>query len=179
MDNLSEHEDANGRGEVGEAATEQAPPERALPEAIEPGLGWEDRPVLCVGGRGSLDDVAAAILAQLLEQCGIGTRVASHEAITTGAYTNLDMAGVQVVCLSYMNPDSIAHARYAVRRLRRRTSGPIAVGFWSLDPDDPKCPDLVTATRSDLSATLLGGMTEEILSLVPMVGASGEAAVMR
>ena len=178
VDNLSEHEDANGRGEVGEAAAEQALPERALPEAIEPGLGWEDRPVLCAGGRGNLDDVAAAILAQLLERCGIDTRVASYEAITTGAYANLDMTGVQVVCLSYMNPDSIAHARYAVRRLRRRTSVPIAVGFWSLDPEDPKCPDLVTATRSDLSATSLGGAIEEILRLVPMAGASGEAAVM-
>ena len=171
VDNLSEHEDANGQEEVGEG--EQAPPERALPEAIKPGLGWEDRPVLCAGGRGNLDDVAAAILAQLLERCGIGTRVASYEAITTGAYANLDMTGVQVVCLSYMNPDSIAHARYAVRRLRRRTSVPIAVGFWSLDPEDPKCPDLVTATRSDLSATSLGGAIEEILGLVPMAGASG------
>ena len=146
VDNLSEHEDTNGREEVGEAGAEQALPERALPETIEPGVGWEDRPVLCAGGRGNLDDVAAAILAQLLERCGIGTRVAPYEAITTGAYANLDMTGVEVVCLSYMNPDSIAHARYAVRRLRRRTSVPIVVGFWSVDPADPKGPDLVTAT---------------------------------
>ena len=86
------------------------------------------------------------------------------------------MSGVQVVCLSYMNPDSIAHARYAVRRLRRRTGVPIVVGFWSLDPADPKEPDLVTATRADLSATSLGEAIEEILELsAHSSGTSGTA----
>jgi predicted PurR-regulated permease PerM len=177
VDNLSDHEDTNGREEVGEVGAEQALPERALPETIEPGVGWRDRPVLCGGGRGNLDDVAAAILAQLLERCGIGTRVAPHEAITTGAYANLDMTGVEVVCLSYMNPDSIAHARYAVRRLRRRTSVPIVLGFWSVDPADPKRPDLVTATKSDISVTSLGGAIEEIVGLALTRAASADTAV--
>ena len=125
---------------------------------------------MCAGGRGNLDDVAAAILAQLLERCGVGARVASFQAIATGAYASLDMEGVGVICLSYMDPDSIAHARYAVRRLRRRTSVPIVVGFWSVDPADAKAPDLVTATRSDLSATSLGEAIEEIVTLVPGSG---------
>ena len=179
VDNLSEHEDTNGREDVGEAGAEQALPERALPEAIEPGVGWNDRPVLCAGGRGNLDDVAAAILAQLLERCGIGTRVASYEAITTGAYANLDMTGVEVVCLSFMNPDLIAHARYAVRRLRRRTSVPIVVGFWSVDPADPKGPDLVTAIRSDISATSLGGAIEEIVNLALTRAAPLDTAIAK
>ena len=118
---------------------------------------------MCAGGRGNLDDVAAAILAQLLERCGIGTRVASFQAIATGTYASLDMSGIQVVCLSYMNPNSIAHARYAVRRLRRRTNVPIVVGFWSVDPADPKAPDLVAATRSNLAATSLSDAIEELL----------------
>ena len=84
---------------------------------------------------------------------------------------------MRVVCLSYMNPDSIAHARYAVRRLRRRTSVPIVVGFWSVDPADAKAPDLVTATRSDLSATSLGEAIEEIVKLVPEAAAPSATAV--
>jgi hypothetical protein len=127
---------------------------------------------LCAGGRGNLDDVAAAILAQLLERCGIGSRVASSEAIATATYANLDMGGVQVVCLSYLNADSIAHARYAIRRLRRRTGVPIAVGFWSMDPNDPRCPDLITATRSDMAATSLGASLAEIIDLVPVASAA-------
>ena len=132
--------------------------------------------MLCAGGRSNLDDVAAAILAQLLERRGLGTIVASFQAIATGTYASLDLDGVQVVCLSYMNPDSIAHARYAVRRLRRRTSVPIVVGFWSVDPADLKAPDLVTATRSDLSATSLGEAIEEIVKLAPVAAASNNPA---
>ncbi len=167
VDNLSEHEDAIGQDEAPESGDEQGPPEPGLPEKIEPGVDWQDRPVLCAGGRGNLDDVAAAILAQLFERRGLGTRVASYQALETGTYSSLDLDGVQVICLSYMNPDSIAHARYAVRRLRRRTNVPIVVGFWCVDPADPGAADLVTATRSDLSATSLVEAIEEIVKLVP------------
>ena len=116
VDNLSEHEEANGESDAEPVLS--AP---ALPMEIQPGPGWQDRPILCAGGRGNLDDVAAAILAQLLERHGLGTRLVSFKAIATGTYAGLDLDGVQVVCLSYMNPDSLARARYTIRRLRRRT----------------------------------------------------------
>ena len=175
VDNLSEHDDANGQ-EVEETDEQPTAPERTLPVTIEPGSDWQDRPILCAGGRGNLDDVAAAILAQLLERCGIGARVASFQAIATETYATLDMSGVQVVCLSYMNPNSIAHARYTVRRLRRRTRVPVVVGFWSRNPADPKDVDLVTATRADLSATSLREAIEDILELsADSSGTSGTA----
>ena len=65
------------------------------------------------------------------------------------------MTGVQVVCLSYLNPDSAAHARFAVRRLRRRTDVPIFVGFWTTDPDDVDTAGLAGAVRADLCVTSL------------------------
>ena len=163
VDNLSEQEDVTPP----EDAPEQEGPQKPdLPAKIVPGPNWQDRPVLCAGGRGNLDDVAAAILAQLLERSGIGTRVASFQAIGTGTYASLDLEGVQLICLSYMNPASLAHARYAVRRLRRRTSVPILVGFWSPHPDETGSPDLVAATRSDLSATSLREAIGEIARLI-------------
>ena len=179
VDNLSEHEDDNGEEEVDGSGKEQTLPERALPAKIEPGLEWQDRPILCAGGRGNLDDVAAAILAQLLGRCGIGTRVASYQAIATGTYATLDMSGVQIVCLSYMNPDSIAHARFAARRLRRRTEVPIVVGFWSVDSADPNGRDLVTASRADLCATSLKEAIEDIVKLVPVAGAWNKTAIAK
>jgi predicted PurR-regulated permease PerM len=179
VDNLSEHEDVHEEGAADDPVDQKLLSERALPVAIEPGSNWQDRPILCAGGRGNLDDVAAAILAQLLERCGIGARVASFEAVATATYANLDLGGVQMVCLSYLNPDSIAHARYAIRRLRRRTEVPIAVGFWSMDPKDPRCPDLVTATRSEMAATSLGDALAEIVDLVPVTDASINRAVGR
>ena len=104
VDNLSEHEDADATEatETGEGQLSRTEPALAL-NVVPP--TWQDRRVLCVGGRGNLDDVAAAILAQLLERRGIGTRVASFQAIATGTYASLDLSGIEVVCLSYMNPD--------------------------------------------------------------------------
>ena len=164
VDNLSEQEDVTPPEDAAESR--KVPQKPDLPAKIVPGPNWQDRPVLCAGGRGNLDDVAAAILAQLLERSGIGTRVASFQAIGTGTYGSLDLEGVQLICLSYMNPASLAHARYAVRRLRRRTSVPILVGFWSSHPDETDSPDLVAATRSDLSATSLREAIGEIAKLV-------------
>ena len=177
VDNLSEHEDANGQEEVDEFGEDQAQRELALPGKIESGVDWQDRPVLCAGGRGNLDDVAAAILAQLLERRGIGTRVSSHQEISTGAYAGLDLDGVKLIYLAYMNPHSIAHARYAVRRLRRRTDVPIGVGFWSLDPAASDSPDLISATRSDLSATSLEEAIEEIVKCAPTLAELTDATL--
>jgi hypothetical protein len=177
VDNLSEHEDTNVQEDMDASEGQQSQTEHALFfEKLDPAS--QDRQVLCAGGRGNLDDVAAEILAQLLERRGIGTRVASFQAIATGTYASLDISGVEVVCLSYMSPDSIAHARYSVRRLRRRAGVPIVVGFWSVDPADPKGPDLVTATRSDLSATSLGEAIEEIVKLALIPAAPQDAAVV-
>ena len=135
VDNLSEHEDLSDERGADELVEQELPSERPLPAVIEPGSDWQDRPILCAGGRGNLDDVAAAILAQLLERCGIGSRVASYEAIATATYTSLDMGGVQVVCLSYLNPELDRACTLCVRRLRRRSGVPIAVGFWSHRPE--------------------------------------------
>ena len=97
VDNLSEHEDVDGERGKRQSSEEQPPPEHILPSIIGAGPDWQDRPILCAGGRGNLDDVAAAILVQLLERCGIGSRVASYEAVATASYASLDMSGVQVV----------------------------------------------------------------------------------
>jgi hypothetical protein len=106
--------------------------------------------------------VAATILAQLLQRSGIASRLVSYQAIGSSAYGSLDLDGVGLICLSYMNPSSLAHARYAIRRLRRLTHVPILVGIWSPDAAALKSPDVIAATRSDLSATSLQQAIEEI-----------------
>lgn len=177
VDNLSEHKDTSSDEELSETRGECALSVDDLLPRSEPGIDWLDRPVMCVGGRGNLDNVAAAIVAQLLERRGLSTRVVPFESITTGTYASLDLRGVQVICLSYMNPDSIAHARYTVRRLRRRTNVPIIVGFWSVDPAHPNAPDLVNATRANLSATSLAEAIAEIMELVPVAAATEQSAI--
>src|SRR3546814_2744585 len=87
------------------------------PERLPP--DWRDRPVLCAGGRGNLDDAASAILGQLLERCGVGSRLVSFDANAFSTYAGLDLRGVRVICLSYMNAGSLAHDRDLPRPAHR------------------------------------------------------------
>ncbi len=92
--------------------------------------------VLCIAGRGPLDEEASAMLAQLLEKRGLESAAVPHSATTRAAIGGLDARAVAMVCISYValtgNP---SHLRYLMRRLRARLARdvPVLVGFW---PDE-------------------------------------------
>jgi hypothetical protein len=66
VDNLADHVSwhAPKEGETGGLVT----PPVFTPEELAP--AWQGTPVLCVAGRGSLDEASAAMLAQLLQNMG-------------------------------------------------------------------------------------------------------------
>ncbi|HEY8383281.1 MAG TPA: AI-2E family transporter [Microvirga sp.] len=109
-----------------------AVPEGLPPETLVPPAWHEDGAVLCLAGRGSLDEAAATMLAQLLRKHGLGTRVVPHDAVSRSAIMGLDVTGVRMVCISYLEiSGSPAHLRYLLRRLRNRLpEAPILVGLW-------------------------------------------------
>ena len=92
-------------------------------------------PVLCVAGKGPLDEAASAMLAQLLGKHGLGTRVEAYGAASRQAVGQLDVSGVAMVCISYLEiSGSPSGLHYLVRRLRARLpEAKILVGLW---PDD-------------------------------------------
>jgi hypothetical protein len=122
--------------------------------------------VLCVAGRGSLDEAAAAMLAQLLEKHGIGARVVPSEAVSVANLPRLDVTGVQMACLSCLEPSSITNARYLVRRLRRRLpQAKIVDGFWTLTAQEAEeRDDALAATRADLVVTSLRQAVEQVVN---------------
>ncbi|GJE80682.1 AI-2E family transporter [Methylorubrum thiocyanatum] len=110
-----------------EAVPGQAPPvEQRAPT-------WQgDTPVLCIAGRGPLDEAASTILAQLLRKHGLGARVVPYETVSRGRIRDLDLSGVAMICISYLDiSGSPAHLRYLLERLHQRAPGiPILVGLW-------------------------------------------------
>ena len=92
-------------------------------------------PVLCVAGRGPLDEAVAAMLCQLLSKHGIGARVAPYEAATRGNINLLQTDDVALVCVSYLDVGGkSAHLRYLLQRLRQRMPlTPFVVGLWPSD----------------------------------------------
>jgi hypothetical protein len=112
--------------------------------------------VLCVAGRGSLDEASAAMLAQLLQKHGIGARVAPSASVSPPNLFALDASGVQMAYLCYLEPGSFTNPHYLVRRLRRKLpKATIVDGFWTLEADEADQRNALAKTGADLIATFL------------------------
>jgi predicted PurR-regulated permease PerM len=163
IDDLSDHDDALAPTLEEAAAEPAALPSVPSPEKLAP--GWRETAVLCIAGRGSLDEASAAMLAQLLEKRGIGARIVPSEAVSVANLFRLDVTGVQIACLCYLAPGSFSNARYLVRRLRRRLpEAKIVAGFWTLTAQEAEERDALAATRADCVVTSLRQAVEQVVN---------------
>jgi len=112
--------------------------------------------VMCVGGRGPLDDAAATMLARLLNLRELPTEVVTSAAVSAANIVSLDAADIKLAFLSYLEPGGFTHARYLVRRLRRKLpSARIFVGFWTLSEEEAKNRNALQETGADGIVTSL------------------------
>ncbi len=109
-------------------------PDGAAPAGVDLPPAWRgEAPILCLSGRGPLDEAASAMLAQLLGKHGMGARLTPYEAASRERVDMLDVDGVAMVCISYLDiAGTPAHLRYLMQRLRRKLprGTPILVGLW-------------------------------------------------
>ena len=120
--------------------------------------------ILCIGPRNGLDEAAAAMLARLLRQGGLGATTLSRNAVTVRNLARLERQGVALICLSYVNPAATQHAHRLTRRLRQHF-GPevrIMVGLWAARPAAEAREELLQAVGADLLATSLGQAVRQI-----------------
>ncbi|GGG32014.1 ABC transporter permease [Caldovatus sediminis] len=115
--------------------------------------------VLCIAGRGRLDDLPAGMLAQLLGMHGIGARAEPNAVLRAADAGGLDPRRVRLCVLSVLERgSSVASIRYFLRRVRRRLPGvPVVLGLWHAAPGSPT----LTALRAEASAE---GEREEVLA---------------
>jgi predicted PurR-regulated permease PerM len=152
IDNLSDHDHLPP---AGSSASDGAVPTPVF-SAEELAPSWQGTPVLCVAGRGSLDEASAAMLAQLLQKHGIGARVAPSASVSAPNLFALDATGVQMAYLCYLEPGSFTNPHYLVRRLRRKLpKATIVDGFWTLKADEADQRNALAKTGADLIATFL------------------------
>ncbi len=73
------------------------------------------------------------MLVQLLGKHGLSGRLVGYEAVSRDNVERLDVEGVAMACVSYLDiSGSPAHLRYLMQRLRQRLpqGAPILVGLW-------------------------------------------------
>src|SRR3984885_4719412 len=124
IDDLATHTDVDNastgsaEGESPLAQLERAEAkveEQELPERWRSG-----NPVLCIPGPSLLDEALAAIVTHLLEHRGIGARAEQVDALSISRILSWDTAGVELVCLCFLEAVTAAQIRYAIRRIHRR-----------------------------------------------------------
>lgn len=156
-----------------EAVPGQAPPREALPEA------WRgEAPVLCVAGRGPLDEASSAMLAQLLRKHGLGARVTPYQAVSRESIRDLDLTGVAMICISYLDiSGNPAHLRYLLERLKRRAPGvPVLVGLWPVGEKVLTDAALGRAVGADVYVSSLRDGVEACLRAAQATPGLGAAA---
>lgn len=150
--------------------------ERALPKHTPPSEAaladeelspqWKtESAVLCLAGRGPLDEAASATLAQLLRKHGFGAEIVPYEAASRGNIGRLNVAATAMVCISYLEiSGSPSHLRYLIRRIRDRLPGrPILVGLWPADDAVLKEQRVQNAIGADEYTTSLRAAVETCL----------------
>lgn len=143
-----------------------APAPAPAPPSPEPTIptGWSTGPaILCIAGRGALDEPATAMLTQLLARQQFGSRAVSHAEVTRDAIAGLDVSGAKAACVAYLDVSaSKAQLRYLIRRLRQKLprGTPIIVGLWPVE--DAALHD--QATRAMIGADHYVSSFEDVLT---------------
>jgi predicted PurR-regulated permease PerM len=166
LDDVESHDDASSAAEA--AGSPPLPPQAS--GASLPGT------VLCLSGRGALDDVVAQLLARRLLGQGVSARAEPFEAASRQEIAMLDVRCVGIVCICALEASgSPAHLRYLVRRLRRLTPDtPVMLALLDSDGADPG-DRFRSAVSADLVVTSLqAALSACLAAVVPMAGDRGD-----
>ncbi|RCW80334.1 AI-2E family transporter [Phyllobacterium bourgognense] len=160
VENLSEYHDVEDE-EVKEAEAEAKGKKAGADEKkskIE-----KSKTIVSAGGRGDLDDAAAVVLGDILERKDFDIRDISHDELEAVNIGKLDLSNVSTICISYLNTSSVAHARYLVRRIRRRNARiQIVIGFWAENADDIDGEKIVGSTRNCFFVSSIEAMIQQV-----------------
>ena len=112
----------------------------------------EDVRTACVSGRGPFDDAVSTMLAQLLKQRDVASRIIGNAMVSREGIAQLELGGIDVIAISYLElAGSPAELRYLIRRLRQKAPGArIVVGLWPEGEAALSDADIQRAIGADL-----------------------------
>ncbi len=155
---------SGGAGRGGSAGQGVAP--QPAPHAVAPAWAAEGG-VLCIPGRGQLDDLAATMAAQVLRQHGFGARVEPNASLGAGAAQARGPGAARLCCLSVLEEGSTPSSiRYFLRRIRRTMpDATVIVGLWHTAGGSPMLAALRAEGPGETIVTSLGEAVALCLAL--------------
>ena len=145
-------------------------PEAALPPA------WRDAgAVLCIPGRGPLDDLTARMAEQALQEAGFGARRDTNQVLSTREAPDATLQP-RLVCLTILEQGSSTSAiRYLLRRAARQMpDAAVVVCLWHAPGTSP----MLTELRATPGDEMIVFSLSELVALARAVCARRERLVM-
>jgi predicted PurR-regulated permease PerM len=136
-----------------------------------------DARVLSLPAHGEADEIAALMLAQLLQARGISAKVVSADALSSERLEQAGEEKIEVVSVTALAADGFIHARYLCKRLREQFPELriVATVLVRDEAGDVRKRELA-ATANEVASTL-SEAARQIQSLAPVPeAASGQAA---
>lgn len=109
--------------------------------------------VLAIGGRSELDRAAAEMVALALRARGIGAEVLPPMVVRQHGLAQVDLRGVEAVCLCYLDADPRSSIRYISRRLKQRAPE-VRMVACLLNPSADALPDAAFASAVGVNAAV-------------------------
>ncbi len=111
-----------------------------------PGAWQAEGAVVCIPGRGQLDDLAATMAVQALATAGFGATMTPNLMLGSSAAAPVDLRHVRLCCLSVLEEgSSVSGVRYFVRRMQKQMpDAAIVICLWHAPSDSA----LLSALRS-------------------------------
>ncbi|GAK71772.1 hypothetical protein RRU01S_20_00330 [Agrobacterium rubi TR3 = NBRC 13261] len=135
--------------------------------------------ILCLGGRGAIDDAVSAMLSQIIDIQGAEVSSSSYSAMTGQSSQKLELDGVDTVVVSFLNGNSKSHARQIIRRLKRAKPSmrvgilmPTANGqnFAQIDASDISADFIATTLNEAAKLALTKTAPTELVVLARKIG---------
>jgi methylmalonyl-CoA mutase cobalamin-binding subunit len=144
-----------------------------------PGLGERTglpRPcVLCLPAHDEGDEIAAMMLAQIVEPRGCLVETASAAATVSELIDLVGQRKADLVCISATPPAPVAHARHLCIRLRRRyPEMNLVVGLWDASGDLSKAKERIGGGATTQVVATLADAQEQIRLLLQPLPRSSE-----
>ncbi len=132
--------------------------------------------VCCLPARADRDELAGAMLTQLLIQAGAEAQNAPGKLVAGELLGIVEKADADVACISVVAPSTVIHARYLCTKLRAQFPRlKIVVGLWSAVEEGTDSAKRLRDSGADEVVTTLADALVQIGKLAPMLSDAVQA----
>ena len=132
--------------------------------------------VLCLPVRAKRDEIAGAMLVQVLAQLGFKAVNFSGEMTSGELLEKAERETADAICISVTPPSTIIHARYLCRKLRTRFPKTcLVVGLWGVTE---QAPEMTTGLREFGADEVVTSLADAIAEFSKHAGTLAQEAVL-